>query len=184
METVGHNVVICGDININLYDWKKNKEVNEYLNILAGNEFYSLINEPTRIDHNSETIIDHIFLKTRNINPQIISGSILMNISDHLPNVMFIIGKSHNRKQYYIYRDTRHKYLEKLKQNLESVNWNTTILSSDGNPNFKLFYNVIIKALEETCPVKIKIRKCTDPPWIINGIKKAIKGNMNCILNT
>jgi len=60
---LSNNVIYIGDINISLLD--ENTVTQSYNNILNSNGFVSLINKATRITANSQTNIDHIFIRNR-----------------------------------------------------------------------------------------------------------------------
>lgn len=70
------NVMILGDININILD--NDYDINEYQTCLSQYGFIGYINKPTRIN----SCIDHIFVKSNAFS--ISSGIYITDISDHL----------------------------------------------------------------------------------------------------
>ena len=50
-----------GGININLSNYGKHVDTTEFVDILHGHSFISLINRPTRVKQQSATLIDNIF---------------------------------------------------------------------------------------------------------------------------
>ena len=54
---------LMGDYNINLLNYGKHVETNEFVDMLHSHSFISLINCPTRIKKQSATLIDNIFYK-------------------------------------------------------------------------------------------------------------------------
>ncbi len=58
------------------------------MNALGTNSFQPYILQPTRITDHSETLIDSIFFNS--IDHDIISGNLIYDISDHLPNFLLI----------------------------------------------------------------------------------------------
>ena len=50
-----------GDYNINLSNYGKHNETNEFVDMLHASLFISLINRPTRVQKESATLIDNIF---------------------------------------------------------------------------------------------------------------------------
>ena len=87
LERTLHNVflskkkcVFMGDININTLT--KTSVSKEYINLIQSEGFSQLIFEATRITENSQSCIDHIFT---NISTPCSSGSLAVEIADHLP---------------------------------------------------------------------------------------------------
>ncbi len=58
------------------------------MNILGTYFFQPHILQPTRITHHSETVIDNIFLNS--IEHFLISGNLVYDLTDHLPNFLII----------------------------------------------------------------------------------------------
>ena len=54
---------LMGDYKINLLNYGKHVETNEFVDMLHSHSFISLINRPTRIKKQSATLIDNIFYK-------------------------------------------------------------------------------------------------------------------------
>ena len=52
-----------GDYNINLWNYGKHVETNEFVDMLHSHSFIPLIDRPTRIKKQSATLIDNIFYK-------------------------------------------------------------------------------------------------------------------------
>lgn len=76
------NVVIVGDININLLD-TDSKSTADYIGLFTGFGYESLIEHPTRCTLlGSETLLDHAL---SNISPAPESGVVCAHITDHYP---------------------------------------------------------------------------------------------------
>ena len=54
---------LMGDYNINLLNYGKHVETNEFVDMLHSHSFISFINRPTRIKKQSATLIENIFYK-------------------------------------------------------------------------------------------------------------------------
>lgn len=77
--------IFVGDININLLK-ETNSDTNDYLNIMNSHGFISHINKPTRVTNQSESLIDHIFIRQEGSLKHIIAvDSILFHtdMTDH-----------------------------------------------------------------------------------------------------
>ena len=75
---------LMGDFNINLLNFESHNVTDNFINTLGSFSFNPQILKPTRITDHSATLIDNIFYNS--LEHQLISGNILCNISDHLPN--------------------------------------------------------------------------------------------------
>ena len=95
LSNTNKDVYLLGDFNINLSDSCSNTQ--EFKNILFSNSFVPLIHKPTRINNNSDTIIDNIF--TNVSIEQIVAAGILATkaYSDHFP--IFAILKNISREK-------------------------------------------------------------------------------------
>ena len=69
--------LIMGDDNLNTL-----KPTKEYVNVLRSEGFNTFIFEATRVTESSQTCIDHIYA---NVSLPSTSGSIAIEIADHLP---------------------------------------------------------------------------------------------------
>ena len=74
------------------------QNTNKLLNAVLTENFVPHITLPTRITHNTNTLIDHILVKTDscNIEETSCSGNFICDLSDHLPNVL-LYGDLNNR---------------------------------------------------------------------------------------
>ena len=82
---------------------EKDKNIEEYYDLLTNNKFMPLITIPTRITKTSKTLIDNIFYNEFTNNT--ISGNFTVGISDHLPqfalmpnNIRKSSSKIYNKK--------------------------------------------------------------------------------------
>ena len=81
-------VILTRDLNINLLNFDKNKEVNEFLEVLTSSYFNSQILGPTRfVEQNKLSPADNIFVNFSDMHCT--SGNILEKITDHLPFFFF-----------------------------------------------------------------------------------------------
>ena len=92
--------IICGEINIDLLRID-NPKCQQYLDTLFSNNIIPTITLPTRITDYTSTIIDHIIIyrPLNQLNNHIFSGNLFIDVSDHLPNFVFIEGKSNKFNQ-------------------------------------------------------------------------------------
>ena len=79
---------MAGDFNMNLLDFKQNKKVQNFLNIMFDHSMMSVINKPTRVTKNTATAIDHIFINSVTTT-KFKTGIIKSDILDNFPNEIF-----------------------------------------------------------------------------------------------
>ena len=84
--------IIVGDLNIDLTKFKEHRPTEDYLNGLIVNNFIPVITVPTRITAKTASLIDHIYYNNgyREDEMIITGGNIYLDITDHLPNFIFI----------------------------------------------------------------------------------------------
>ena len=86
LRSVKHShssVFICGDFNINLLSINSNSHFAYYFDSVISPGFFPKITLPTRIQDNSNTLIDQIWSNNLEANIKSKSGIIINDISDH-----------------------------------------------------------------------------------------------------
>ena len=76
---------LMGDYNINLLNYGKHSDTTEFVDILHGHSFISLINRPTRVKQQSATLIDNIFTNCYLNIENTFQCIIYTDITDHFP---------------------------------------------------------------------------------------------------
>jgi hypothetical protein len=118
-----------GDYNIDMFHLNEHSPTQEFVDSLFSHMFYPLINRPTRITAHSATLIDNIF--TNNLSPQLFSGIILNDLSDHLPVFVYTFTNNHT-----VTRDYSENNIATFCTHLANVDWSDY---SDNDPN--IMYN-------------------------------------------
>ena len=96
--------ILMGDFNINLLEYESHPPTDEFINNLRVFCFQPHILQPTRITDHTATLIDNIYFNS--IEHCCISGNLVCDISDHLPNFLFINKLScSSSKQTIYFRD-------------------------------------------------------------------------------
>ena len=71
-------IYITGDFNCDILLTDTNSE--QFKNLFLSSHFYSLINKPTRIAHNTATLIDNIYCNIPNLQSNVDAGLLHVNI--------------------------------------------------------------------------------------------------------
>jgi exonuclease III len=121
--------IMMGDFNIDLLKYNSHQETDDFINALCTLFFHPQILQPTRVTDHSATLIDNIFFNS--IEHISISGNIVYDLSDHLPNFLLIkksISNSHKDKIFT--RDYSRFNQETLYSELRDVNWEEILAPS------------------------------------------------------
>ena len=109
----------------------------------------STITKPTRITHNSATLIDNIYVNYTANNPHIQSAIIIHDISDHLPvisSLSYPNKRTHCKEPLtFEHRKITQSSLDKISNDLNKVNWNNLL-----NIPIHEAYNVFSTTLQDT----------------------------------
>ena len=84
------NIVLAADFNINFLDFEKNKNVQDFINLMFRYNMIPLTNKPTRVTRHSANAIDHITTNSVTDHNDFKSAIIKTNLSDHFPIVFAI----------------------------------------------------------------------------------------------
>lgn len=170
--------ILMGDFNINLLNYESNNNTNEFINGLNSLFFQPHIIQPTRITDHSSTLIDNIFLNSAE--HFTVSGNILYDITDHLPNFLIINKFSNLPKQFkFSKRDYSCFNESNLLADVQTLSWEEVFSNcSDVSDMFQSLYSNISRIVDKHVPLKHLSRreiKFTHKPWISQGIKTSIK---------
>ena len=169
--------ILMGDFNINLLNFESHTHTDEFINNMGVYCFQPHITQPTRITDHTATLIDNIYFNS--IDHYTISGNILSDITDHLPNFLIIDKLSCNTYKPVIYRRDFSNYNEEnLLEEVKSINWEDVLpVTDDVNLIFDSFHQKISNVINNHFPIRrltrreIKIRA---KPWITKGLKVSI----------
>ena len=171
--------ILMGDFNINLLNFETHTDTDTFINTLGSYCFHPQILQPTRITDHSATLIDNIFFNS--LEHIVISGNILCDITDHLPNFL-IVNKISNLTSgnfKYYKRDYSKFNKDSFQADMSSLEWHS-ILERNNNINdtFEIFHSKTMKIVDKHVPLVRKTRKeikTMSKPWITPGIRNSIK---------
>jgi hypothetical protein len=169
------NTIMLGDINIDLLDGKNNSRL--YSNLMENNGFQAIVNKATRITDKSKTLIDHIFIKHRQLN-NFKSAIFDVNITDHcLLGLKFFENGIHSNNNVKI-SSKQHLDINRVSDCLKLTNWNDIFMSNDVNFCYERFHETltnVINNCSKTIQVNKKLAKAkVISPWITPGILRKI----------
>ena len=111
---------------------ESHQQTDEFLNSVRSHFFQPHILQPTRITNHSATLIDNIFFNS--LEYFTISGNIIYDIPDHLPNFLILDKFSTLPSNVKLYkRDYSTFNQQELINEFQSIDWET-VLSNDVEP--------------------------------------------------
>lgn len=162
--------IFLGDINIDILT--NNNISNAYLDSLYTFGYISQINEYTRVQQNSASCIDHIFIKSLfdNVTPFILRTA----ITDHYSTAIGIasnIELSTTDRSYYMCSKINTKKLQNI---MEQEQWNDFYGCTDTDIACNIFINKLKDNINRcTSEYKVTIKKRKS--WITNGLVTSIQ---------
>lgn len=160
------NIIVAGDININIINDKNDAQINEYICLVAEHGLISSITLPTR----DEKCLDHILIKSKFESVGIVYSS---SITDH--NITMAGFKSKS-KQKVLKRAITKTNFASVATHLESIDWSPVLNEYDTNLATNTFSNILSDIIENhTETVNIPSSKQILKPWITPGLIRCIR---------
>lgn len=165
------NIVVVGDININIYDNPDDRRLaDEYLTLLASHGILPGHQFVTR--DLSNTCLDHIMLKTKNRATTLVLPAI---ITDHSP-VIALFSIRQKLKTEMLHKTYNKTDINAICLELSKINWNNTLDISDldqATENFLTVISNLIKVYTKT--IRKPRSKANIKPWITAGLIKCMR---------
>lgn len=171
-----HKVIIGTDQNLDLLKLETHRYTSDLFNLLYSHSMIPAISKPTRITHNTATLIDNIYVSAKKIK-SINSGIILTDLSDHFPVFTFIDHKEQNKKRklYVKHRVLNNAALDGIKNDMQDLEWQT-LSSCNTNEAYTYFTQTLQNIIDKHAPEKtinIPRKQIKREPWITKGILKS-----------
>ena len=146
--------ILLGDFNLDLLNFEIHERTEQFINTLDTYCFQSHIIKPTRITNHSATLIDHIYFNS--LEHHTVSGNLLWDISDHLPNFLIINELTCSSYKPTIYKREYSSYKEEgLLAEVQSVNWEEVVpAEADVEQLFDSFHNKLTEIVDKHVPLK------------------------------
>ena len=122
-------------------------------------------------------MIDNIFFNS--ITHHTISGNIIYDLTDHLPNFLILNNFSALPKQFKITkRDYSNFNEDDFLREIQTINWTNELSNSHNSSEmFDKFYSILSETVDKHAPLKqlsLKEIKELSKPWISKGIRTSI----------
>ncbi|XP_046405909.1 uncharacterized protein LOC124170906 [Ischnura elegans] len=147
---VSGNLVIVGDININILD--NNQVSNDYINLMCSQGLQCLLKLPTRITRSSSTCLDHVFARIANMYKfQLLTEVLHLDISDHSMTVFSIAPVHYHSQNRGGCESEPLKYginYNYLKHCVAGVDWTVVFNENNASKAFELIIEKLTSCLE------------------------------------
>ena len=122
--------LFMGDFNINLLNFEDCQLTEEFINTTVSYDFLPHILQPTRITDHTATLIDNIFFNSNEFFS--ISGNLVCDLTDHLPNFLFLNTLSWTSNSGVRYtRDYSNFVQEDLLLDVQAIEWDNIFKEND-----------------------------------------------------
>ena len=146
--------LFMGDFNINLLNFEDCQITEEFINTIVSCDFLPhILQLPTRITDHTATLIDNIFFNSNEFFS--ISGNLVCDLTDHVPNFLFIntlSWTSNNGARYS--RDYSTVVQEDRLLDVQAIEWENMFKDKDINQTFDSFYSAINTTIDKHAPLK------------------------------
>ena len=175
ISSQGKKCFIVGDLNLCLLNFDSNQFSSNLIDLMFSHGFLSLLKFPTRISHNSASLIDHLWTNMQSEN--YLSGIITSYISDHFPVFTFIDqSKPENIPKSFRCRDFSQANIDSFKENLEQLSFNDVYIEEEAQKSYDSFHNQFFALFDAQFPVKtVKFNKNFHriEKWMTKGLLKS-----------
>ena len=171
LSASGKQIFLMGDFNINLLRFHDCKYAQNFILSLQSFNLTPTIDKPTRVHHNSYSLIDNIFAS--NLEDTITSGNIISDLTDHFSQFC-ILNSSNNlfdlQSTKMLLRDFSNYSEAKFLNELSQLDLTGAVSGlNDVNKSFSVFYNKLNKLLNKHAPFKPiskRKKKRLLKPWV------------------
>ena len=176
INTENKDIIIGTDQNLDYLKCDRHTNTANFLNFNLESGLLPLVTKPSRITHSTATLIDNIYVKSRNV-PKSKTILLVTDISDHLPCLVLIDCEYHTKKQplEFEHRKLNDQALENIKLYLEDNDWRQ-LEDMDPNEGYNLLTSTISDALDIYAPLKmitIPAKYVITEPWMTKGLMKS-----------
>lgn len=164
------NILLCGDINIDILPNTSDKRSYDYLNVLASHGILPGHSFPT---HN-KTCLDHAMVKS---NQEAICLVLETSITDH---DCVAVGLHHGTRLEYTNKQINRIDYQHLDFEMKGLNLQPVLDCSDANTATDLLVDLLTSAIKKcTKPIATSKRKRISKPWITIGLLRCIRNRDN-----
>ena len=171
-------VAFAMDNNLDLIKKDVYQPIKDFLDLSIENSYNPSILLPTRITHNTATLIDNIFIKYDDI-PSCRACLINSDISDHLPCMVEFKASNVFNEFTYEYRCMSSKNIANINKDLHEHDFNNVYIPSNGLDDcVETFTKTITQSIDRNCPLEVghvELNKTHHSPWMTKGLLTSLR---------
>ena len=178
LSNIHTNCVLMGDININLLNEPVDQSVKSFVNNMSEFSYVPIITKPTRVQNNTATLLDHMWVNFEQSEDNYHSQIVLCGISDHFPTIFYYNkAKLDRSKKLITFRKSSDLIDNQFKNALDSSNIDDVLLINNVDHAFETYHNILYNLYDEyyTLTHKYIDTHKVNRPWITAAIKESIK---------
>ena len=167
---------VMGDFSLDLLQYNHHVPTQEFIDSLFSHALLPLISNPTRLTSYSATLLENIF--TNNLSHSVFSGTILNDLSDHLPVFAHFDDATLTRgtERKIVTRTFNDDNLHKF--NLSNAKlWSSFCNMEDPNEAYNDFIEEYFRIYNTCFPLKVLKGKRVNKffsPWLSPGLLKSV----------
>lgn len=167
------SLIVGGDFNVNLLDATPGS--TKLIDMIESYNLTQLINVPTRITENSETLLD-LFITTSDLRIIKVDAQDINGISDHLATVGVFNLKSIKTPPKFITRRSFKEFNEEeFRRDIFEQNWDFIYTLDNVDDMLYFFNNTLLRVFDLNAPVRTFRVTKPPAPWLTYNIKQMIK---------
>jgi hypothetical protein len=170
-------IILTGDFNIDLLKASVSLPTACFSDMMISNGMIPQITLPTRVTHNTATLIDHIYCNSQH--DKSLAGTIKTNISDHFSNFFFIPTKKAKLQhpKFITYRCINELSLNNFRKELKETNFSSVYVDNPSQ-SYSNFLHIITSLRDKHMPIitkRFNRYRHKINPWITKGIITSLK---------
>ncbi|KAJ8714534.1 hypothetical protein PYW07_002759 [Mythimna separata] len=173
------NIILTGDININIHETSDDSRATEYLTMLAYHGMLPAHTLPTR---HGNSCLDHLILKTRHPAFCFVANT---SITDHDTVLLFL--ENHTKSSYSRQKTRTIRILdhEKIELDLLEADFSPVYTSPDVNEATEFFISTLKQIIVQNSTFKVvSNRKRLSKPWMTPGLLRCLRNRDNLHLKS
>jgi hypothetical protein len=155
LSSYNTDVYVFSDTNINLIDVQQGSRGASLLETALEHGFFQTNKKITRFGDHGPTLIDHVF--TNSIGQGVRTGSIIVDISDHLVTFIQPEGSRLKVSEEPAYRRSfNNTNLSNFRNDLSVLSWNSVLACNNVDEAYNLFWNDFKTLFDLHFPLKLQ----------------------------
>ena len=174
---------LMGDFNVNLLQSNAQGFSHDFIELILSASFLPTITKPTRVTDRSATLIDNIFTNMQDLPLE--SGIVVSDISDHYPifcRTTFLDTRDNTRTSKIKTRRLNARNLERLNENLSTIDWQQIYITEDVNEAYDSFISILKDQFDICIPFseqESNYKKIPRSPWVTKSVLRSINRKNN-----